>query len=438
MFPDNAYDENELGTLRIDGGFNDSHNGLTISRSSSMDSAAGPPTPTTAYYSSQSHINSGRRSLPTVIDTDDAEVGRFLSPYLPIPQINSLQNSTCIPAGITNTPHLPILSTKPKFPFQMAVSQMENAELRDMVKHLSQDSVDSASDEAELQELEFNQNVWALMARQWLTQGKQLQCPAHEMLVSAKPADGRRILNVHRSAADGWVLAAKYPNVNVFTLSTSLTDTVNIKSWPTPPNLHTVFAPPTVGHDIIFPFPNDHFDVIISRDFSTTVKSASWLSTLRECHRILSPGGWLEIQSLTPTSLISGGGKLLNAWVESQILLAMHEDGLVVQSPSERIQEHIGTAGFTDIKTARIALPATETGDQDAGRLMVLAGRHYYAQLYGEFLKAATERRGEGEDLLTKVELPWWWKNGSIRQECENERAMFGFVISFGRKALSF
>jgi hypothetical protein len=38
------------------------------------------------------------------------------------------------------------------------------------------------------------------MARQWLTQGKQLQCPAHEMLVSAKPADGRRILNVHRSA----------------------------------------------------------------------------------------------------------------------------------------------------------------------------------------------------------------------------------------------
>jgi len=225
--------------------------------------------------------------------------------------------------------------------------------------------------------------------------------------------------------ADGWVLAAKYPASTVHTFSTASTDrgpqtgsSRQSYSWPAPTNHCTSFIPASDG---FFPFPDNHFDVITSRAFSTTVKSKSWLFVLQECHRCLKPGGWLEIQSLD--ALPSRPGELLTAWAEARLLSAIDECGLVAR-PSKKILDYFDIAGLGDIKSCRIALPVVARSggapeQADAVKVMVQAGRHYYSELYAEFLKGGA---------------PWWWNNKTIRQECEKEGTMFGFMISFGRK----
>jgi len=86
--------------------------------------------------------------------------------------------------------------------------------------------------------------------------------------------------------------------------------------------------------------------------------------------------------------------------------------------------DYLDIAGFGDIKSCRIALPVVAKASvppeqMDAVKVMVQAGRHYYRELYAEFLKCG---------------VPWWWRNKAIRQECEKEGAVFGFMISFGQK----
>lgn len=223
--------------------------------------------------------------------------------------------------------------------------------------------------------------------------------------------------------ADGWVLAAKYPSSTVYTLSTASTDrnsqtTYQTHSWPAPTNHYTSYIPTT---DDFFPFPNNYFDVITSRAFSTTVKAKSWLAVLQECHRCLKPSGWLELQSLD--ALPSRPGELLTAWAEARLLNSIDDCGLVGR-PSKMLLDYLDIAGFGDIKSCRIALPVVAKASvppeqMDAVKVMVQAGRHYYRELYAEFLKCG---------------VPWWWRNKAIRQECEKEGAVFGFMISFGQK----
>jgi ubiquinone/menaquinone biosynthesis C-methylase UbiE len=178
--------------------------------------------------------------------------------------------------------------------------------------------------------------------------------------------------------------------------------------------------------DDFFPFPDNHFDVITSSTFSSVVKSQSWLPVLQECHRCLQKGGWLEIQSMD--AVASRQGELLKSWVDSRLLPGIEDLGLVV-NPSKRVH-YLEVAGFTEIKTCKIALPAVGKGggqEQDATKVMVQAGRHYYRELYGESLKPLSLGTITGR-------LPWWWYNKSMRQECEREGTLFGYMISFGRK----
>ena len=82
----------------------------------------------------------------------------------------------------------------------MALMRMESRGLKIMLKRLSENLNEEFGENTEgLKEALFEQKLWALMARQWLTQGKQLQCPAHGTLVASKPEDARRILNLHGS-----------------------------------------------------------------------------------------------------------------------------------------------------------------------------------------------------------------------------------------------
>ncbi|EWC45981.1 hypothetical protein DRE_04774 [Drechslerella stenobrocha 248] len=102
----------------------------------------------------------------------------------------------------------------PPSPFLSELRSMEGSGLRAICDNLCEEQ-DELHDPVQF----FERRLWALSAFQWLTFGKQLQSPAHETLVHARPEDGKKVLHLHGPVPDGWVLAAKYPNATFYSLS---------------------------------------------------------------------------------------------------------------------------------------------------------------------------------------------------------------------------
>jgi hypothetical protein len=79
-------------------------------------------------------------------------------------------------------------------PFNRALAKMESAGARIIATRLSEEWEGLDDDE-----VIFEKRLWALTAYQRLTQNKQLQSPAHELLSNSRPVDQRRILHLHGS-----------------------------------------------------------------------------------------------------------------------------------------------------------------------------------------------------------------------------------------------
>jgi hypothetical protein len=83
-------------------------------------------------------------------------------------------------------------------PFNRALAKMESAGARIIATRLSEEW-EGLDDDESYQEVVFEKRLWALTAYQRLTQNKQLQSPAHELLSNSRPVDQRRILHLHGS-----------------------------------------------------------------------------------------------------------------------------------------------------------------------------------------------------------------------------------------------
>lgn len=83
-------------------------------------------------------------------------------------------------------------------PFARALAKMETASARIISARLSEEW-EGLEDDESFQEVMFEKRLWALTAYQRLTQNKQMQSPAHEILSNSRPADQRRILHLHGS-----------------------------------------------------------------------------------------------------------------------------------------------------------------------------------------------------------------------------------------------
>jgi hypothetical protein len=83
-------------------------------------------------------------------------------------------------------------------PFGRALAKMENAGSRIIAARLSEEW-DGLEDDESYQEVTFEKRLWALTAYQRLTQNKQLQSPAHDILSNSRAADQRRILHLNGS-----------------------------------------------------------------------------------------------------------------------------------------------------------------------------------------------------------------------------------------------
>jgi phosphoribosyl 1,2-cyclic phosphodiesterase len=139
-------------------------------RTSGSDSAGSASVRSSTY--SEDRFRPG--GLPTIMDSEVLEPPR--SPLPPVPPLQTLGKS----------------------PFQLVIERMEGAGLKMMLKRLSEDWGYPENEMDSIGEALFEQKLWSLMARQWLTQGKQLSSPAHEALL-AESGEVKRILNLYGS-----------------------------------------------------------------------------------------------------------------------------------------------------------------------------------------------------------------------------------------------
>lgn len=320
-------------------------------------------------------------------------------------------------------------------PFARALGKMESAGARIISARLSEEWEGLDDDDESLQEVVFEKRLWALTAYQRLTQNKQLQSPAHDVLANSRPADQRRVLHLHGNLADGWVLATRYPAATVYTLSSANTSSLPT-SHPAPLNHHSLFSPSISS---AMPFPDNYFDVVVSRFVSTSLRNDEWARSFFDCMRVLKPGGSIEILSVD--AHMNGEGPQLQSWVDEHITcrLEAHNISMV---PSESVLDTMEIVGLENIRRARVALPAYLGSPKsvaraapssnglptpspqdvvDASRMMAYLGRHFYQDLYGKFV-----RLSQGEE--------WFWSRKDIRDECEKFQTKMVLTIACAQK----
>ncbi|KAF3085587.1 hypothetical protein TWF569_008581 [Orbilia oligospora] len=382
-------------------------------RVSSNDTISEPPT----IHSGRNSATSSTAEIPLILDHS------CIGPD-GMPRVDELHLSESVPILLDIHAAKKERPPPPPDPFLLELQKKENAGLHALCEHLA-DVPEALLDPIQF----FEKRLWALVGCQWLTFGKQLQSPAHDTLLHARPEDGRKVLHLHGPVADGWVLAAKYPNATFYSVSSEDVEYPE-DLYSMPSNHHHIYTP-SVSSPI--PFPDDYFDVVVTRTLSSVVKSSQLESVLRESLRILRPGGWLELHTIDPT--LTRAGNITKHWIESRVLAPMEND-FFSSKPSDRILHLMQDLGYHKVKNARIALPTFPVsrplspsggagGELDAQNVMVYLGRHFYEELYGQFLRAGHIGAGSPS---------WWWDSMAVRQECQRENTCFGLTISFGRK----
>jgi SAM-dependent methyltransferase len=107
------------------------------------------------------------------------------------------------------------------------------------------------------------------------------------------------------------------------------------------------------------PFPDDHFDLISARELHSILKfigengEDEWESCLRECMRVLKPGGYIEF-SVLDSDIVNAGPLGLAKSVEFGFALkTLGYD----PSPSKMWLGRLSRAGFQNIRRAWMCLP---------------------------------------------------------------------------------
>jgi hypothetical protein len=172
-------------------------------------SIAGQSAFPTLYDDILSQVLDGKRdellaSKVTVLQLDRSNLQ---PPRRPESRNHHLQNVLLEPVeetrsrahGSVSSSVSPTIDEAAQSPFARTLAKMDNAGTRIISARLNEQWNSLDTDNDSYQEVIFEKRLWGITAYQKLTQGKQLQSPIHEILITNRQADRRRILNFHGS-----------------------------------------------------------------------------------------------------------------------------------------------------------------------------------------------------------------------------------------------
>jgi len=213
--------------------------------------------------------------------------------------------------------------------------------------------------------------TWHVAAMKYLNGGRLITAPVTKRLArlsQPKPSTGgvrerARILDLGgQSTCDwAWHCAMQYPNSKVYTVTTKAIRQLSNSNIRGPPN-HRQVAIECLTR---LPFQDNHFDLVYARELHSILKFVGengedeWESCLRECMRVLKPGGYIEF-SVLDSELMNAGPLGLAKSVEFGFSLkTLGYD----PSPSKMWLGRLARAGFQDVRRAWMCLPVGSKRD---------------------------------------------------------------------------
>jgi SAM-dependent methyltransferase len=214
--------------------------------------------------------------------------------------------------------------------------------------------------------------TWNVMAAKILNGGRLIAAPIAKRLArlsSMGPkADGTeraRILDLGGQATCDWAwhCASEYPSCKVYTVTTKALRQLSNSNIRGPKNLRQV----AVDRLTKLPFKDNQFDVVSAREIYSILKERSengedeWDLCLKECMRILKPGGYLEF-SIMDSDIVNAGPLGLAKSVEFGFnLKTLGYD----PSPTKLWLGRLKRSGFVGIKRAWVFLPMGAKTDEN-------------------------------------------------------------------------
>lgn len=273
---------------------------------------------------------------------------------------------------------------------------------------------------------------WAVEATKYLNGGTLLTSP----VTKAFGQKATRILDLGGVASCDWAwqVALEHPDSTVHTVC--LPDKLFDSSIATPRN-HKQTVVPNLW---TLPFPTGHFDAVSARNLHSLLKlrrpsrgrADEYDLTLRECMRVLRPGGYLEF-ALLDADIVSSGrlGQLSQAMnVEFGYNLKQHGYD---STPTKAFLARVRKAGFGQIRRAWLVLPMSQHSGNGAP-VGTTADASYIAGIVGawaweRWLLKLQKEMGKDENRLlegvasvmeegAKTGAGWRYLSGWARKPC--------------------
>lgn len=208
--------------------------------------------------------------------------------------------------------------------------------------------------------------TWQVAAIKLLNGGRLISAPIAQRLArlshiipskKGTTRDRARILDLGGQTTCDWAwhCALQFPNAKVYTVTTKAIRQLSNANIRGPSNHRQV----AVERLTRLPFEDEQFDLISARELHSILKFTGengedeWESCLKECMRILKPGGYLEF-SLLDSDMMNAGPLGLAKSVEFGFTLkTLGYD----PSPSKMWLGRLARAGFSNVRRAWTCLP---------------------------------------------------------------------------------
>ncbi|KAK3363042.1 hypothetical protein B0T25DRAFT_28323 [Lasiosphaeria hispida] len=267
--------------------------------------------------------------------------------------------------------------------------------------------------------------TWHVAATKLLNGGRLIAAPVAKRLARqsrmAPTADGvsrdrARILDLGGQGSCDWAwhAALQYPNTKIYTVTTKAIRQLSNSNIRGPPNHRQV----AVDRLTKLPFSDDQFDLVSARELHAVLKlfgengTDEWEACLKECIRVLKPGGYLEFSVLDAD--IMNAGPLSNAKAV--------EFGFALQTlgydpnPTRSFLGRLQNAGFDDVRRAWMCLPVGPkrpvkqlTAIRDSAGLPVQTLE----------LEAIVSGSSDNVAAITGMAAGWSWERWLLRAEME-------------------
>ncbi|KIH92735.1 verprolin-like protein [Sporothrix brasiliensis 5110] len=268
--------------------------------------------------------------------------------------------------------------------------------------------------------------TWHVAALRLLNGGRLISAPMHKRLARISRMapgpnglyrDRARILDLGGQATCDWAwhVGLQYPNAKVYSVTTKAIRQLSNANIRGPSNHRQV----AVEKLTKLPFDDDQFDLVRAAELYSILKFVGengedeWESCLRECYRVLKPGGYIEFTVLD--SDIVNAGPLGNA--------KSVEFGFVLQtlgydpSPTKMFLGRLDRARFTDVRRAWMCLPV---GPRPESLTKPTAARDSTGAVIPTVqLDAMVHGSTDNIAAVTGLAGSWSWERWLLRAEME-------------------